>query len=113
MVTVGKRTKVAPVPLVIPPQETEYHFQYAPSPKMPPDKLIVVDEPVQINDGEEEAELAADEFVHTKTVVLMQSVVLQVPSALIKYNVLIVGVTTSDVPFPEKVPPQLPEYQYH
>ena len=91
MVTVGERTKETPVPLVIPPHETEYHFQYAPSPKLPPVKLKVEGEPVQINDGEAKAEVAEVEFVQTETVVLTQVVVLQGPSILTKYNVLTVG----------------------
>ena len=83
MFTVGESINTAPVPLVVPPHEPEYHFQYAPTPKLPPVKPRVVVEPLHINDGDEIAELAGVEFVQTETVMLAQTVVLQVPSALI------------------------------
>jgi hypothetical protein len=46
----------------------------------------------------------------TVTVTLAQAVVLQGPSALTKYVVVLLTVTTSEVPVPTKVPPQLPLY---
>jgi len=80
--TVGERTSVSPTPLDIPPQETEYHFQDAPIPKLPPTTERLVGEPLQIIDGVEEPVLAGIELVHTETVTLAQAVVLQRPSPL-------------------------------
>ena len=82
--TVGESIRVAPVPLAIPVHEPEYHFQYAPTPKLPPVKPRVVGEPLHNNDGDDKAELAGVESVQTETVTLAQPVVLQVLSALIE-----------------------------
>jgi hypothetical protein len=46
----------------------------------------------------------------TVTVTLAQVVVLQVPSALTKYVVVLLTVSTSEAPVPTRVPPQLPLY---
>ena len=58
MVTVGERINEEPIPLVIPPHETEYHFQIALVPKLPPVKPKLVADPEQINDGVADAEIA-------------------------------------------------------
>lgn len=80
--TVGAITSEIPIPLEIPPHDTEYHLQFAPTPKLPPVKLNVVDVPLQIIAGDEEAELAGFEFVQTDKFAVSQFVVLHSPSAL-------------------------------
>ena len=77
--TVGDKIRVEPVPLVVPPQEPEYHFQIAPTPKLPPVKLRVVGEPLQRYTGEAVAEIAGEDVVHTVTVALTHVEVLHVP----------------------------------
>ena len=52
-------------------------------------------------------------MVHTETVTLAQIVVLQVPSPLTKYIVVVVGETVNEVPFPVEDPPQFSGYQVH
>ena len=69
MVTVGETAIETPAPLDIPPHELEYHFQEAPIPRLPPVKLRVVVDPLQINGEEEVAETAAVEGVLTPTVI--------------------------------------------
>ena len=80
--TVGVITRVVPAPFVIPPQEPEYHFHVAPTPRFPPVKLSVDVDPLQIIDGDDDIVMAGEEFVHTKTVLLIQLVVLHCPWAL-------------------------------
>ena len=73
-----------PFPADVPPHETEYQFQTAPVPKVPPVLVIVEDEPLQIVDGVALIDVAAIEFVFKLTVTLLHVVVLHVPSALTK-----------------------------
>ena len=51
----GDTVKVVPVPIKVPPQDAEYHFQLAPVPKLPPLRVKVVVPPEQIDDGLAEA----------------------------------------------------------
>jgi hypothetical protein len=81
-VIVGFKIKVVTVlPAIVTPQDAEYHFQFAPVPRLPPVTLNVVGEPEQIG-VVPEAEVAAVERVFIVTEVLAQAVVLHVPSAL-------------------------------
>ena len=73
-----------PVPVNIPPQEPEYHFQTAPIPNVPPEEFRVLGEPEQITDGVAFAYVAAFEKVFTEMVLLIQFVELHAPSALVK-----------------------------
>ena len=66
----------------MPPQEAEYHLQISPTPNVPPVKLSVVVDPLQINAGVAKAEVAAVDKVLTIIAIVLQVVVLQPPSAL-------------------------------
>jgi hypothetical protein len=50
-------------------------------------------------------------FEFTLTVVFTQAVVLQVPTILTKYLVVVLGDTDTEVPVPIKEPVHEPEYQ--
>ena len=82
MVTVGEDVIAAPFPSVVPPHKPEYHIQPAPLPKLPPETLMVVDEPLQIVPDEAVAKVAGTELSLTVISLLTQLVVLQTFSAL-------------------------------
>ena len=78
----GLTITVLPVPTLVTPQLPLYHFQLAPVPKEPPLMLKLVDEPahmvvfvaLMLNTG--------TEVSRTAMVTFLQTVLLQVPSAL-------------------------------
>ena len=78
-------TGAEPEVIYVPPHETVYHFQAAPSePNDPPVIPSVEEPPVHIVEGEAEADTGAVDNEFTVTVVLAHEVVLQEPSALTK-----------------------------
>jgi hypothetical protein len=109
---VGAKITVVPFPTGELPQEPEYQYQAAPVPKVPPDILIVSDSPLHIDIELVTIESADIEFELTVIETLLQIVVLQIPSALTKYVMLVVGLTTKGIPFPSVKYPHEPEYQY-
>ncbi len=54
----GETETDVPDPINVPPQLPLYHCQEEPDPNDPPDKLKVVDEPLQIDEGLEVALVA-------------------------------------------------------
>ena len=90
-----------------------YHCHIAPEPKVPSGILNVDDPPEQISVGFAEAEVGGMEEVFKLTVVFTQVVVLQSPSARIKYIVVIIGETVIEVPLPAEVPPHETVYHCH
>jgi hypothetical protein len=88
-----------------------YQFQFAPVPKLPPVIPSVILLPEQIG-LVPVAVIAGVEGVFTVTFVLAQVVVKQIPSALKKYVVVIVGIITGAEPEIIYVAPQEPVYQY-
>ena len=78
---------------------------------MPPEITIVVVSPSQIVVEDAEIELTDVVVSFTVTKILRQVVVLQIPSALTKYESVICGVIWRDVPLPRNDPPQEVEYQ--
>ena len=97
----------------VPPQEVEYQFQLAPAPKVPPATDNMLRFPGQTVAGEPIAAAGVVDKLSTRIVILTQLVVLQVPSALTKYVVVVEGLTIIELPLPIAVPaPQPPEYQY-
>ena len=75
-------TICVPVPFAVPPHETLYQCHIAPVPSVPPDNVIVEFEPEQTGDGEADTEAADVDKLFIVTVLDMQAVVLQIPSAL-------------------------------
>ena len=73
-----------PVPIADPLQELLYHFQLALLPRLPPLTLSVILLPLQTESTVAEIEVGAVEKVFTLMVLLIQAVVLHVPSALTK-----------------------------
>ena len=98
MVIKGLCKIYVPVAISVPPQIPEYQFQTAPALRLPPDKIKVVCVPGHIEDNVTETKPAGCEFVYTVTEILIQDVVLHVPSALTKYIVLIDGNNVGVVP---------------
>lgn len=82
MVDVGATTIDEPVPNKVPPHDDVNHFHIAPVPKDPPLTVRVTLVPLQIVVAEAVIPLAGNEVSSTLIVLLMQAVVLQVPSAL-------------------------------
>ena len=82
MVDAGETERETPLPTGAPPHEPLYHCHEPPVPREPPVTVRVVASPVQIIEGEAEAEVGAIDKLFTVTVVVTQIVVLQVPSAL-------------------------------
>ena len=113
MVSVGVTVIVVSLPSYIPPQLPLYHFHPAPIPSDPPDNNKVEDEPGHISDGVPVACTAAVELVFIVINVLIQFVVLHVPSPLTQYTVFITGFTPKLLPVPRDVPPHEPENQCH
>jgi hypothetical protein len=72
-----------PVPTDVPPQDPLYHFQLPPTPRLPPFTLSVVFLPTQIV-VVPVIEVAGIEVSCTVTLILLQMVVLHVPSARTK-----------------------------
>ena len=71
-----------PLPAVVPPQETVYHCQVEPVPRLPPVSVSVKAIPGQtVNEGVPVTEVGADDTELTVTTAVKQPVVLQVPSA--------------------------------
>ena len=100
-----------PFPSNSAPHEPEYQYQVAPEPNNPP--LTVSSElfPGQTDDGYADIDVGSVEIVFTVIVVEIQLVLLQSPSALTLYVVVITGETVIEEPFPREVPPHEPEYQ--
>ena len=71
-----------PAPTDVPPQDPEYHFHEAPVPKEPPLTESVVMSPLQMVEGLAVADVGAVDEELTVMVMLLQLVVLHVPSAL-------------------------------
>ena len=85
VVAAGLKTGAAPDVEYVPPHETVYHLQIAPSLlKLPPTMPKVDGAPAQVIDGVENAEVGIVENELTVTMVLMHAVVLHIPSALTK-----------------------------
>ena len=82
VVDAGETDREAPLPTGVPPHDLLYHCHDAPVPREPPVTVKVVASPVQIAEGEAEAEVGSVDKLFTVTVVFTQTVVLQVPSAL-------------------------------
>ena len=97
----------------MPPHETLYQDNEAPGPEPsePPICVSVTDVPGQIVVADALIEVGAIFKVFTVTVVVTHVVVLHIPSALAKYDVVIVGKTVILVPVPAMVPPH--EAVYH
>lgn len=72
-----------PVPTEVPPQEPSYHLQLPPVPKLPPVRVSVELWPLQMVDVPI-IEVAGVEVSLTVMLMLLQTVVLQVPSARTK-----------------------------
>lgn len=100
-----------PVAKAVPPHAPLYHFQLAPVPKVPPLTVNVVDAPKHIS-VDPVIDAADNEESLTVTVTDLQTVLLQIPSALTKYVVVDAGETVSEVPVLSNVPPQLLPYHF-
>ena len=100
-----------PLPIFVPLQELEYHFQLAPVPKEPPLVFNVVLFPKQIVVFPV-IEVMGIELSLTVIVKFLQIVLLHIPSDLTKYVVVELGFSVIDVPDPTKVPAQLPLYHF-
>ena len=109
----GETEIEAPVPTKVPPQLPEYQVQTAPVPNEPPDTDKVVGLPEQTGFIFADAPVGLVDDVLTVIVKEAQVVVLQVPSDLTKYVVVLAGDTVIKAPVPIKVPPQVPEDQVH
>ena len=68
VVDVGLTEMLAPVPTCVPPQLPEYHSHDAPVPREPPERLNVVELPLQIVEGLADALVAATESEFTTIV---------------------------------------------
>ncbi len=68
VVEVGLTEMLSPVPTDDPPQLPEYHCQAAPVPSEPPERLNVVELPLQIVEGLADALVAATESEFTTIV---------------------------------------------
>ena len=82
MVIAGETVNAVPLPSVVPPHETEYQFQSAVEPKLPPVTLMDADEPLHIVTAVVFNEVAGTELLLTVISRLTQLVVLQTFSAL-------------------------------
>jgi hypothetical protein len=99
------------VPADVPPQLPVYHFQLADVPRLPPLTLSVRLPPRQnVEEPEELIEIAGTDVSFTVIVMLLQMLLLQVPSARTKYVVVTTGLTVKVLPVPAETPPQLPLY---
>ena len=78
----GVTLNVLPLPASAPLQLPLYHFQLAPVPRLPPVIDSVVLWPLQIVVELAVADVAGTEVSFTVNVMLLQSVLLQLPSAL-------------------------------
>jgi hypothetical protein len=95
----------------MPLHEPVYQNQLARVPKVPPVSLNPTGFPEQIvAEGLAVIEVAGVELEFIVNVTLVHNVVLHVPIALIQYVVVVVGVTTFEVPDPPDVPPHEPRY---
>jgi hypothetical protein len=94
-----------------PPQESAYQVQAAAKPSDPPLTRTITLLPEHKESTAEVTAVGAVDKVCMNMVLLTQAVVLQVPSALAKYVVVVVGFTTMLLPVPMAVPPQ--ELLYH
>ncbi len=102
---------LVPFPTFVPPQELEYHFQLALVPKEPPFTFNVEVFPKHIVVFPF-MEVAGTELSLTMIVKFLQIVLLQMPSALTKYVVVVLGFSVIDDPDPSKVPTQLLLYHF-
>jgi hypothetical protein len=102
---------LVPLPIFVPPQELEYHFQLALVPKEPPFTFNVEVFPKHIVVFPF-MEVAGTEVSLTVIVKFLQIVLLQIPSALTKYVVVVLGFCVIDAPDPSKVPAQLLLYHF-
>ncbi len=99
------------MPADVPPQLPVYHFQLADVPRLPPLTLSVRLPPRQnVEEPEELIEIAGTDVSFTVIVMLLQMLLLQVPSARTKYVVVTTGLTVKVLPVPAETPPQLPLY---
>ena len=73
---------MVPIPSNVPPQEPLYQYQSAPVPRLPPEKLNMLDTPLHITPGEAKTEPGAADNILTVIVSFEHMVVLHVPSAL-------------------------------
>jgi hypothetical protein len=64
-----------------------------------------------VEEPEELIEIAGTDGSFTVIVMLLQMLLLQVPSARTKYVVVTTGLTVKVLPVPAETPPQLPLYQ--
>ena len=112
MVIAGLFVTEDPEAIKKPPQEPEYHIQFASSPRLPPVIPSVVLAPEHTGDVPV-ADIASEDKELTVIIVLTHEVVLHVPSALTQYVVVNSGETESEAPEISKVPPQNPEYHIH
>ena len=71
-----------------------YQFQTAPVPKLPPEMLNVVLEPLHTADGEAVIEEGSVDNKFTLIILETHAIVLHVPSALTQYVIVTVGVKT-------------------
>jgi len=81
---VGVTVRLAPVPMLEPPHESVNQFQAAAKPSEPPLTRTVTLFPEQRESSAAVTEVGATDNVCIKMVLLVQAVVLQVPSALTK-----------------------------
>ena len=111
VVAVGDTVMLAPVPADVPPHDDVYHLQLAPVPRLPPLTDSVVFFPRQIV-LVPLIEVAGNEVSCTVILILLQIVMLFVPSARTKYVVLVEGAKVILAPVPTKVPPHDDEYHF-
>lgn len=112
VVAVGLTESELPVVTKVPPQLPLYHFQLADVPNVPPEILRVLLWPSHIVAELALAKVAGTEVSLTVITMLLQTVLLQVPSARTKYVLVVVGFTAILLPVPTEVPPQLPVYHF-
>ena len=89
-----------------------YHFHVAPDPNIPETLVMVTVSPKLITDDDNEIDNGIDDKESINKVMLEHVVVLQVPSALKKYVVVVTGEKVLLLPENRYIPPQEPEYQF-